>query len=213
MSTQNLHTVWGKEGNKAPFIDELKTRFVVRNIKKRIHNITKSNSTIIDVGCGYSPRILNAFKNIFEHKIGLDFEVSNVFKSDKQFIFYEGDILDTIKSIPSNSADVIVFLSILEHLDNVFIPLAESHRILKKGGFIYLCSPSWFGKWVLENIVSNKILDPHGEIEKQYNTHKMYFSVRDIWPIIVRAGFISSEIKLWYSNLFCSISGCIKKLY
>ncbi|MDE7064018.1 MAG: hypothetical protein K2O70_00905, partial [Desulfovibrionaceae bacterium] len=71
--------------------------------------------------------------------------------------------------------------------------------------------PTWFGKWVIENVISNRIMDPDGEAIKQCDDHKMYYDPRDMWPLLVKAGFISSGIKLWRSNFFCSTSGYAEK--
>jgi SAM-dependent methyltransferase len=127
------------------------------------------------------------------------------------YTFHLGDILETFPKVPDDSFDLIVFLSILEHLDDPALILREARRALRPGGRLFFNSPTWFGKWVLENISCTRLIDPYGEITKQINTHKMYYSLKDMWPLLVKAGFVSTEIRIWRSNFFCSISGYAEK--
>lgn len=206
--------VWGKLGSDYPLYDKIKLFFVLRSIKKVIPKYPDhTNTTFLDVGCGYDARILQYLKSYFDKGIGLDFEVNPEIKKIKYFSFIEGDLVESIHNIKDTSVDFIVFLSILEHLESPVSILIEARRILRPKGRIFFCSPTWIGKWVLENIISNKMLDPYGETPKQYNSHKMYYNPRDMWPLLIKAGFVSTEIKIWRSNFLCSISGFAEKTF
>jgi ubiquinone/menaquinone biosynthesis C-methylase UbiE len=167
---------------------------------------------LTDIGCGYNAPVLNEFTDTAKECIGLDMRINHKLRLNGKFTFYEGDIHKTIKNIPDDYVDFVTCLSILEHLENPPAVLSEIYRILKYGGRLFFSSPTWFGKRVLENIVCKfSLFDPDGVIKRQADTHKMYFSVHTIWPALVKAGFIPSNINLWYSNIFCSISGCVNK--
>jgi ubiquinone/menaquinone biosynthesis C-methylase UbiE len=106
---------------------------------------------------------------------------------------------------------MITFLSIMEHVTEQEAILGECRRVLRKGGVIFINSPSWFGKFVLENIIL-RFLDKKGMYAAQVDTHTTYFSRRQMWQVVRNAGFVSSEILVWPSNFFCSVSACaIKK--
>lgn len=54
--------------------------------------------------------------------------------------------------------------------DSVSI-LHHAKRILKK--WVYFFNyPNWFGKWILKYVVSNRFIDPYGEITKQVDLVK-----------------------------------------
>lgn len=206
--------VWGKQGADYPFFDKVKFALVLSNIQKVINKKFRSSvpvneRVLLDVGCGYEARIIQKLQGNFGKCIGLDFEVSPHLKQNKKFCFFEGDMNVIFPQLESESIDFIIFLSILEHLDDPTFLLSHSRRILKKNGFIFFNSPSWIGKWVTENVIDNKFFDPYGEAIRQSDTHKMYYSPKDMWPLIVKAGFTPSKIKIWRSNFLCSISGYI----
>lgn len=205
-------SIWGKDGEDYPFYDKIKFALVLRSLKKIFPpHLDASNAVLLDVGCGYDARILQNMLPWISKGIGLDFEVAENLKRHERLSFLEGDLTDTLKNIPQETVDVIVFLSILEHLEDPVSILSDARRLLRMNGRIFFCSPTWFGKWVLERIISNKLLDPYGETPKQYNSHKMYYDPRDMWPLLVKAGFVSTEIKIWRSNFGCSISGYAEK--
>ena len=64
--------------------------------------------------------------------------------------------------------------------------------------------PTWRGKYFLELSAFRFGLSPKVEM----NDHKMYYNQRDLWPLLVRAGFRPSEIRLRYHkfglNLFAA---------
>ena len=202
------HAVWGKGGDDYPFYDKLKFHLVLQIFKKFLHKNTPGGKIVVmDVGCGYDARVLQSLQNDMHHGIGLDFEVDPQLRECKNFTFHEGDLLQTIGQLEEHSIDFIVFLSILEHLENPLEVLTQARKLLRQNGRLFFCSPTWFGKWVLENVLSNRLFDPYGETPKQYNSHKMYYDPRDMWPLLVKAGFVSTDIKIWRSNFLCSISG------
>lgn len=205
-------SVWGKDGKDYPFYDKVKFALVLRSLKKILPpHLKAGNAVVCDVGCGYDARILQRMLPHIGRGIGLDFEVNPSLKDHEKLEFHEGDLRDTFKAIPEETVDVVVFLSILEHMDDPVSILRDARRLLRKDGRIFFCSPTWFGKWVLENVLSNKLFDPYNETPKQYNSHKMYYDPRDMWPLLVKAGFVSREIRIWRSNFGCSITGYAEK--
>ena len=62
--------------------------------------------------------------------------------------------------------------------------------------------PTWWGKAFLELSAFRLGTSPPEEMDD----HKMYYDKRDLWPLLVRAGFRPSRIRLRYHkfglNLF-----------
>jgi hypothetical protein len=53
--------------------------------------------------------------------------------------------------------------------------------------------PSWVGKRVLEFLVFRLGMSTADEIDD----HKTYYSPRQLWPLLVRAGFLPHNIKCY----------------
>ena len=85
----------------------------------------------------------------------------------------------------------------LEHLSDPFSVIASVRSLLKPGGVLLINVPTWFGKGFLELAAFRLGLSPKVEMDD----HKMYYAKRDLWPLLVRAGFKPSSIKLRYHKL------------
>jgi hypothetical protein len=75
---------------------------------------------------------------------------------------------------------------------------------LRPGGVLLVNVPTWLGKIFLEYAAFDLKLAPKEEMDD----HKMYYNKRDLWPVLVKAGFLPSSLKLRYHkfglNLFAS---------
>jgi len=103
----------------------------------------------------------------------------------------EGILPGVLNSLPSDSLDIVLCVSVLEHLWEPLAALQECHRIVRPGGICMFNVPSWRGKWFLEYSAFRLGLSPKDEM----NDHKTYYDVKDFWPLLVRAGFLPSNIR------------------
>ena len=69
--------------------------------------------------------------------------------------------------------------------------LDECYRLTKPGGTCVFNVPSWRGKWFLEFSAYRLGLSPKEEMDD----HKAYYDVKDLWPLLVKAGFVPSNIR------------------
>ena len=100
---------------------------------------------------------------------------------------------DVMRRIPDASLDVVLCMSVIEHLDHPQDTIAEFHRVLRPGGTCAINVPSWLGKKALEYSAFKLGLSPREEMDD----HKMYYDPRDLWPLLVRAGFMPHAIKCY----------------
>ena len=92
---------------------------------------------------------------------------------------------------------MILCVSVLEHLWNPDVALAEFHRILSPAGICVVNVPSWRGKRFLELSAFRLGLSPAEEMDD----HKRYFDPRDLWPLLVQAGFLPHGIRCYRHKL------------
>jgi hypothetical protein len=63
--------------------------------------------------------------------------------------------------------------------------LAELWRVTAPGGVCVVSVPNWFGKRFLEYSAFRLGLSPAEEMDD----HKTYYDPKDLWPMLVTAGF------------------------
>ena len=113
-----------------PFQIEIFSKYVEKSMK------------ILDVGCGYGRTLKELYDNGYSNLIGIDFsskmiERANSSYPDISFRISEGNKLD----FADNSIDCVILLAVLTCItneDDQYQLISEIHRILKKGGILYI---------------------------------------------------------------------------
>ena len=161
--------------------------------------------SILDLGCGYHATLLRWASQISGGTgVGVDVSVSEAAKSEASLRFEEATIERALTSLADQGArfDLVMLISVLEHLWEPQPALAACHRLLKPGGSLVINVPTWRGKRYLEFSAFRLGTSPAAEMDD----HKMYYDQRDLWPMLVRAGFRPSDLRLRYHkfglNLF-----------
>jgi SAM-dependent methyltransferase len=147
-----------------------------------------------DIGCGYNADFARKLLDQVEHLVILDVALDRSLKADPRITAIEGQLPAALHEIPDGSLDVVVCNSVLEHLWEPDIALAGFHRVLVEGGTALLNVPSWRGKRFLELSAFRLGLSPAEEMDD----HKMYYDPRDLWPLLVRAGFLPHNIRCFH---------------
>ena len=163
--------------------------------------------SVLEIGCGYHARNLMALSPIAEHFTGIDFSVSEIIKSNPKFEIFEGSIEECLTSIEHRPYDAILIISVLEHLNDPLAILEKCKKMLPEGGVLLVNVPTWSGKFFLEFSAFRLGLSPKIEMDD----HKMYYSKRDLWPLLVKAGFKPSKINLRYKKFGLNLFGTITK--
>ena len=194
----NRSHAYGQE--RLTFVDRLGVWLSQRAISRELPN--RSDLEVIELGCGYHATQLLALEPHLKRGVGVDFQLAPELASLEKFSFYEGTIENTLAKLAAQTFDAVLLISVLEHLRDP-LPVIESARdLLKPAGVLLINVPTWRGKTYLEFSAFRLGLSPKVEMDD----HKMYYDKRDLWPLLVRAGFKPSQIKLRYHkfghNLF-----------
>ena len=170
-------------------------RFGIWLSARRIGALVKDpkGKRIGDFGCGYHAGIGRRFRGTAEHLVLVDLALSPDLKSDPGVTAIEGRLPEALGRLGDASLDVIICNSVLEHLGAPQEAIGEFHRLLSPGGVCLINVPSWRGKWFLEFAAFRLGLSPAAEMDD----HKAYYDPRDLWPLLVEAGFKPSRISCY----------------
>ena len=136
---------------------------------------------------------------------GIDIHVN---KSMKGVKIFEKRVEKNLSFLKNDSSDLLILNSVLEHLDYPLEVLKEAYRILDKNGMLIVNVPNWLGKKFLEFSAFRLGLSSKEEIDD----HRMYYDKKNIWPLLVEAGFKPSNISIKYHKFnLNTLSYAIKK--
>jgi len=144
-----------------------------------------------DFGCGYQASFARGLIGEAARVVLVDVALADDLKADARVRAIEGRLPDALAALPAASLDVILLVSVLEHVSEPQRLLAEVARLLAPDGVALVNVPSWRGKRYLELATFRLHLGAASEIDD----HKMYYDVRDLWPMLVAAGFRPSRIR------------------
>jgi len=157
----------------------------------RVNSFINSSSIVLDVGCGRGSyaedsisirRDLRIFKGKCKKVIGIDISKdgeNNPFLDE--FSLIEG----TYWPLEDSSVDVCICDSVLEHIRNPKLFFSECHRVIKKGGYLFIRTPnilSYFG--LFSRLVPNKF---HSAVVSKIQEKR---KDKDIFPSFYRCNTI-----------------------
>lgn len=152
-----------------------------------------SNPYILDLGCGYGARLLKTIASSISCTAhAVDIRLDPSLERELGFVATEATIPDALSQIPDASVDLLLLISVLEHLDSPLSVLKNCYRVLKPGGELLLNVPTWRGRWFLELAAFKLGLCPAEEIDD----HKTYYEISTLWPLLVECGFRPSLLKV-----------------
>jgi 2-polyprenyl-3-methyl-5-hydroxy-6-metoxy-1,4-benzoquinol methylase len=188
-----IHEAYGQK--RLTFVDRLGVWLSRRAILRHLPN--RPDLEILELGCGFRAAQLIALRSRLKHGVGVDFRVQPELKALSNFTFHEGTIEEALPRLAIELFDAILIISVLEHLHDPLSVLEAAQRMLKPSGVLLINVPTWLGKTFLEFSAFRLGLSPKLEMDD----HRMYYDKRDLWPLLVRAGFKPSLIKLRYHKL------------
>jgi 2-polyprenyl-3-methyl-5-hydroxy-6-metoxy-1,4-benzoquinol methylase len=166
----------------------------------------RANLDVLEIGCGYDARNLLAIADHAACMTGLDFNLSPALARLPGFRAIEGSFNEALPHLGDRQYDLIMMISVLEHLDDPGGVLHACREMLRPSGLLLVNVPTWRGKVFLEYSAFKLRFSPKEEMDD----HKMYYDKRDLWPILVKSGFLPSHISMRYHkfglNLFAAAS-------
>ncbi len=152
---------------------------------------------IADIGCGYHATFARTVLDDVAGALLVDVSLAADLKAHPKVRAVEGPLPAALAGEADASLDAALIVSVLEHLWEPLETLREIRRLLRPGGVCLVNVPSWRGKRYLELSAFRLGLSPASEMDD----HKMYYDVADLWPLLVRAGFLPSGIRCFSHKL------------
>ncbi|MGD0936617.1 MAG: methyltransferase domain-containing protein [Streptosporangiaceae bacterium] len=144
-----------------------------------------------DFGCGFQATYMRTVLDEVRSATLVDISLTDDLKSRPNVTAIEGKLPGVLQDLPDRSLDVILCMSVLEHLWEPGQALTHFRRLVRPGGVLAINVPSWRGKRALEFSAFRLGLSPATEMDD----HKRYYDPRDLWPLLVTAGFVPHGIR------------------
>jgi SAM-dependent methyltransferase len=144
-----------------------------------------------DFGCGYEASFARSVLDEVDSAVLVDVALADDLVRDQRVRAIEGPLPHALAELDDASLDVVLCLSVLEHLREPELMLSEIHRLLAPGGVALINVPSWLGKRFLEFSAFRLGLSPAEEMDD----HKRYYDPSELWPMLVAAGFRPRQIR------------------
>lgn len=180
-------SAFGSDGNLSP-VDRFGVWLSSRSIHRAIPSF--SDKRVGDFGCGYNASFTRSILSDIRSAMLVDVSIAGDLKEHRKITAIEGLLPEVLAEISSESLDMVLCISIVEHVVDAQRLLTECRRLLAPGGILLVSVPSWLGKRLLEFSAFRLGLSPAQEMDD----HKMYYDPRDLWPLLRRAGFLPHNI-------------------
>jgi len=179
---------YGERGST--WVDRLGVWLSQRAIRRWLPD--RPGLSVLELGCGFHAANLVNLPERVTHATAVDFRLSPALRQHPRLELREGPIEEVVPTLPAARYDVVLLISVLEHLHDPLAALRQACTVLRPGGLLLVNVPTWRGKVFLEFSAFRLGWSPAVEMDD----HKAYYDKRDLWPLLVRAGFKPSRIRL-----------------
>jgi len=176
------------EGYNPTLVDRFGVWLSARQIRRHVPDF--GGHRVGDFGCGYDAAFVRTVLGQVACAVLADVSIAPDLAAHPKVTALTGPLPDILTKLGSGTLDVILCISVLEHLWEPVTAIREFRRLLAPGGVCLVNVPSWRGKHWLEFSAFKLGLSPADEI----NDHKNYYDVKDLWPLLVQGGFRPFDI-------------------
>ena len=177
------------QGRKLSLVDRFGVWLSARSVNKFVGDV--EGLDFADIGCGFEATYTKSVIEDVRTVTLVDISLSDKWDGIGKVNAIRGPLPTALERLQDESSDVIVCLSVLEHLRDPKISLDHFFRILRPGGLVVINVPNWLGKRFLEFSAFKLNLSPPAEMDD----HKCYYDPSDLWPMLVETGFPPHAIK------------------
>ncbi|PKP49344.1 MAG: hypothetical protein CVT95_03485 [Bacteroidetes bacterium HGW-Bacteroidetes-12] len=163
--------------------DSAITTIRINEVLDGFEKFRKTNN-MLDVGCGPGLFLIEAKKRGWE-VYGTEF-------TDNQLAYLNDKGIKTLKGKLTNDSfendlfDVIISSEVIEHINNPLEEMKHFHRLLRKGGLVYITTPNF-------NAIERFLLKGNYEII-EYPEHLSYYTPKTIDLLLTQTGFEKLKI-------------------
>jgi SAM-dependent methyltransferase len=169
-------------------VDRFGVWLSARALKRHVPSF--AGKSVGDFGCGYEARFVRSVLDEIERAVLVDVALAPDLKVHERITAIEGVLPDALRGLDDATLDVVMCISVLEHLWEPLETLVELRRIVAPGGVCLVNVPNWRGKRFLELSAFRLGLSPAEEMDD----HKAYYDPKELWLLLVRAGFLPHNI-------------------
>ena len=128
--TLRAHESYGQHGLTP--VDRLGVWLSQRAIHR--HLPSRNDLEVLELGCGYRATQLIALEPKLKRGIGVDFQIAPELQTLEKFTFHQGTIEQTLPKLESETVDVVMLISVLEHLAEPQFVIQSAWRLLRRCG-------------------------------------------------------------------------------
>jgi SAM-dependent methyltransferase len=187
VTSQGRAAAYG-QGRPLTIVDRFGVWLGSRAVRRSAHF---ESARFADFGCGFHATFARTQLDVASSAVLVDVALAEDLKQHPKVTAIEGSLPEILPSLEDGALDIVLCVSVLEHLWDPQDALRHFRRVLAPGGAVILNVPSWLGKPFLELSAFRLHLSPAEEMDD----HKAYYDPRDLWPMLVRAGFAPSSIR------------------
>ncbi len=186
-------------------VDRLGVWLSARQLRR--HVSTFKGKRLADIGCGYHAAFARSVLDEVRSAVLLDVSVEPALEAVANVTVIEALLPAALDQVEDSSVDVLLSNSVLEHVWEARTVLRGFWRVLASDGVALVNVPSWSGKRFLEASAFRFGLSPAAEVDD----HKTYYDPRDLWPLLVSAGFRPRHISCFRHKFGLNTFACCRK--
>jgi SAM-dependent methyltransferase len=158
----------------------------------------RAGGTLLDVGCGRGELARRA--GAFDRYIGCDLVQYEGFVESERVRFVKADLNDTPYPLPDASADWVVAVETIEHLENPRAFTRELYRLVKPGGGVVITTPNQLSLLSKASLLWKNQFSAFQEREGLYPAHITALVEEDLKRIAREAGFDGEALQVRYTS-------------
>ena len=153
--------------------------------------------SVVDIGCG-SAAIARRLRDRFVHYTGCDVVAYDGFPKESWASFAKIDLNKPPYAVGDASADLVMSIEVIEHVENPRALMRELVRIVKPGGRVIVTTPNQLSLLSKLSLVAKNEFTAFQEAEGLYPAHITALVETDLRRIAAECGL--REIEIHYTD-------------